>query len=66
MAADDKSSVFVRNLPFDCTDASLEELEVDSKSIAFETTRALLKDIGWIIRFWPPYAMGEGKLFGTN
>jgi len=25
MAADDKSSVFVRNLPFDCTDASLEE-----------------------------------------
>ncbi|CAD7957724.1 unnamed protein product [Amoebophrya sp. A25] len=28
--------------------------------IRFDTTRALLKNWGWILRFWPIYTLGEG------
>ena len=28
--------------------------------VPFTTTRSLVKQLGWIIRFWPPYAMSEG------
>jgi len=28
--------------------------------IPFDVTRSILKDFGWIFRFWPMYALGEG------